>query len=76
MVSLTGCGYEKSDNILGNNFIVKEVVSEDSNYEDVYIVVDKRSGINYYWITSRQGRSLTPIYDKEGKFVIDKVEQD
>jgi len=72
--TLTGCGYEKGEVLLGNNFTVKEVLVNNSKYENICIVVDKKSGVNYYWITSGQGRSLTSIYDKEGKVVIDKVD--
>jgi len=76
MVALTGCGYEKGEILLGNNFTVKEVLTNNNNNdaEKVYVVIDKKSGVNYYWIASGQGRSLTPIYNKDGKVVIDKVE--
>ena len=72
IVALTGCGYEKGDNALGNNFVVKSVVRDEE--KSIHIVIDKKSGVNYYWIASGQGISLCPIYDKEGKVVVDKVE--
>ena len=40
----------------------------------VYIVVDKTSGVNYYWVVSGTSGSLTPVYNKDGNLVIDKVE--
>jgi len=72
MVTLTGCGYKKGDDALGNNFTVKSVESDENAI--IYIIVDKKSGANYYYIQSGGGISLTPIYDKEGKIVIDKIE--
>ena len=74
MVALTGCGYEKGEVLLGNNFIVKSVVRDEE--KSIYIVMDKKSGVNYYWITSGQGISLCPTYNKEGKVVVDKIEQE
>jgi len=76
MVVLTGCGVSKGDDILGNKFTVKSFTSGGATNSDVYVLIDKKSGVNYYYINSGYGRAMSPIYDKEGKLVIDKVEQE
>jgi uncharacterized lipoprotein NlpE involved in copper resistance len=72
LFSLVGCNKNKGDNILGNRFEIKEVI-EESFYANVYLVVDKSTGVNYYWIAAGYGKSLTPVYDSEGKIVVDKL---
>jgi len=76
IVALTGCGVNKGDVALGNNFIVKSVAKSGNFGADVYVLVDKKSGVNYYSVVTGYSTSLTPIYGKEGKVVIDKVEQE
>jgi len=76
IVTLTGCGVHKGDDALGNKFIIKSYTQGEGFKADVYVLVDKKSGVNYYWINAGYGKSLCPIYDKEGKVVIDKVEQE
>ena len=76
MVTLTGCGAGKGDDLLGNKFTIKSLTKGSGLNSDVYILVDKKSGVNYYYINAGYGKSLCPIYDKEGKVVIDKVEQE
>jgi len=75
MVVLTGCGARKGDDALGNKFTVKSF-TDGGIKADVYVLVDKKSGVNYYYINAGYGKSLCPIYDKEGKVIIDKVEQE
>jgi len=76
VVTLTGCGTSKGDDALGNKFTIKSITKGDGLNADVYVLVDKKSGVNYYYINAGYGKSLCPIYDKEGKVVIDKVEQE
>ena len=76
MIALTGCGASKGDDILGNKFTVKSFTSGSGLNSDVYVLVDKKSGVNYYYINAGYGKAMSPIYDKEGKLVIDKVEQE
>ena len=75
MVVLTGCGPGKGEDLLGNKFTIKSVTKGVLN-SDVYVLVDKKSGVNYYYINAGYGKSLCPIYDKEGKVIIDKIEQE
>jgi len=75
MVALTGCGRpQKGEDLLGNKFTIKSVTIGEGLNSDIYVLVDKKYGVNYYYIVNGHGRSLCPIYDKEGKVVIDKVE--
>jgi len=67
MVALTGCGPSKGDDLLGNKFIVKSVTKGDGLNSDVYVLIDRKSGVNYYYVVAGYGRSLCPIYDKEGR---------
>jgi len=76
MITLTGCGPSKGDDLLGNKFNIKSFTKGGALNSDVYILIDKKSGVNYYYVVAGHGRSLCPIYDKEGKVVIDKVEQE
>ena len=71
----TGCNKVKqNDNILGDYFYVKEETkSLGVLSSNVTIVVDKKSGINYYWVNSGHGKALTPIYNFDGTLVIDKI---
>jgi len=75
VVSLTGCGARKGDDALGNKFTVKSF-TDGGIKSDVYVLIDKKSGVNYYYIDAGYGKAMSPIYDKEGKLVIDKVEQE
>lgn len=76
MVTLTGCGSSKGEDLIGNKFTIKSVTKGSGLNSDVYILVDKKTGVNYYYVIAGHGRSLCPIYNKEGKVVIDKVEQE
>jgi len=78
MVTLTGCGssINKGDDLLGNKFTVKSFINGGALGENVYVLIDKKSGVNYYYITEGNRSAMSPIYDKEGKVVIDKVEQE
>ena len=58
MVALTGCGVNKGDDALGNKFTIKSVTKGDGLNADVYVLVDKKSGVNYYWINAGYGKSL------------------
>ena len=71
----TGCNRVKqNDDILGNYFNVKEESKSLGAFSsNVIIVVDKKSGVNYYWINSGYGKSLTPIYNHDGTLVVDRV---
>jgi len=76
IVALTGCGVNKGDDILGNRFTVKNVIKSRGFGSDIYVLIDKKSGVNYYCVATGYATSICPIYDKEGKVVIDKVEQE
>jgi len=75
MIITVGCNNSKrNDDVLGNYFYVKEEVKNLGTLSpDVTIVVDKKSGVNYYWINSGYGKSLTPIYNSDGTLIIDKI---
>jgi len=73
-IGMTGCGLKQKENILGDYFYVKEEPKNSGTFSsNVTIVVDKKSGVNYYWINSGYGKDLTPIYNSDGTLVIDKI---
>jgi len=76
MIALTGCGVNKGDDILGNRFTVKSVTKSRGFGSNIYVLIDKKSGVNYYCVVTGYATSLCLIYDKEGKVVVDKVEQE
>jgi len=71
----TGCSRTKqNDDALRKYFYVKEESkSLGTLNSDVTIIVDKRSGVNYYWINSGYGKTLAPMYNNDGTLVIDEV---
>jgi len=75
IILTTGCsGIKQNDDALGYYFYVKEIPKSLGTLSpDVTIIVDKKSGVNYYWVNSGYGKALTPIYNSDGTLVIDKV---
>lgn len=40
---------------------------------DIQIIVDKKTGVNYMWVTQGYAGGLTPLLDRDGKPVITAV---
>lgn len=62
-----------------NRFIIKELilVKYPSTYNDIplngSIIVDTKTGVNYIQISDTHKYGITPLIDKNGNIVIDKV---
>ena len=41
-----------------------------------YILVDRETGVNYFYANSGYGAGLTPLLDKDGKPIITPVEDE
>ena len=52
-------------------FIVTE--KESSLTNSVQVIVDKKTGVNYMWVTQGYAGGLTPLLDREGRPVITAV---
>ena len=52
-------------------FIVTE--KESSLMNSVQVIVDKKTGVNYMWVTQGYAGGLTPLLDREGRPVITAV---
>lgn len=52
-------------------FITTE--KENSLTQSIQIIVDKKTGVNYMWVTQGYAGGLTPLLDREGKPVITTV---
>jgi hypothetical protein len=72
VLTLTGCG---NSNIINIDDVIKspdtkvidfEVI--DNNYWGA-ILVDKNTGVMYYWITASAG-GITPIYNSDGTLML------
>ncbi len=52
-------------------FIVTE--KESGFMDSVQIIVDKKTGVNYMWVTQGYAGGLTPLLDTDGKPIITRV---
>ncbi len=52
-------------------FIVTE--KESSLTNSVQVIVDKKTGVNYMWVTQGYAGGLTPLLDRDGRPVITTV---
>lgn len=59
--SLVLAGCTKEGETAYGNFEVKKVI-DDSTYE----VVDKETGIHYYFLNTGYGKALTPVIESDG----------
>lgn len=51
-------------------FVFKE--EQRTAFGGIYIVVDKKTGVNYLMTTGTGPSAMTPLLDSEGNVVIDK----
>jgi hypothetical protein len=47
-----------------------EVVSSQGTFEAYKVIVDKKTGVNYLYVTNGTSGGLTPLLDSEGKPII------
>lgn len=40
--------------------------------EEIRVIVDRETGVNYLWVQNIQAGGLTPLLDKDGKPIITK----
>lgn len=49
-----------------------EVVSTQGAIESYRVIVDRKTGVNYLYVTNGTSGGLTPLLDSEGKPIITK----
>ena len=52
-----------------------ERVYSQGTLENIEILVDKQTGVNYLYVGSGYGGGLTPLLDRDGKPVISPIER-
>lgn len=52
-------------------FIVTE--KESSLMNSVQIIVDKKTGVNYMWVSQGNAGGLTPLLDRDGRPIVTAV---
>ncbi|KAB2335570.1 DUF6440 family protein [Bacillus mesophilum] len=40
----------------------------------IYILVDRKTGVNYLHVWNNQGSGLTPLLDENGKVIVDPID--
>ena len=52
-----------------------EKVYSQGALENIEILVDKETGVNYLFVTSGYAGGLTPLLDRDGKPVVSPIER-
>lgn len=52
-------------------FIIAE--KESSFINSIQIIVDKKTGVNYMWVSQGNAGGLTPLLDRDGKPIVTTV---
>lgn len=69
-LTLTGCeaksiAYDNGEKVIFGNFVVLEIL-EDPNDGWVYIMYDKETKVEYYYILAYNRAAMSPIYNADG----------
>lgn len=64
-------GCENTMSKKDKRFIIAE--KESSLMNNVQVIVDKKTGVNYMWVTQGYAGGLTPLLDRDGKPIITTV---
>jgi hypothetical protein len=51
--------------IIEDRFVVKGQ-QEHTVYQNMYVLIDRVTGVNYLWIVGTSGNGLTPLYNPDG----------
>lgn len=65
----TGCGDDPNIEVENSRFEMVEFVDKH-NSEEIYIVRDTETGVNYIVADGRNSFAMSPLYDHEGNVVI------
>lgn len=74
ILSITGCKNIQKSSEKSNRFALSQHNSliTDISYNDIYVIVDRKTGVNYIMVEIYKGGAITPLLGKDGKPIITK----
>ena len=66
LASLTSCSYKSGDTVYSNKYANLEVLESDPDDGLGRVLIDRTTGVLYYYYINGNAAGLTPLYNADG----------